>query len=421
MTLSAKAHSRTPLLAALFALLGVLCMLTNHRVVAAAEDSSSSSSVVDLSDYPSVLYVATPYSLCFGALINEKTVLTDARCLYPFQDQDKTPSEVKGVLDPKYLMVAAPTTNISATMHSILLSTQVYSNISQAGYRASTFMGLVANYVDNSTFYAVNTSSVHAYYPQSQYVDSAEQNFDVGIVTLLRSVDKTETALLQLDDLEANTAGLSALTFSPADTTTNAATQQKLYQGIDLTKVKITDVSSLSRSSCDKNYMDAFDLKNMKSFDGHSLPKNSSPIYCSSMYDNTTECSLDTSIGISSSASDINSVDLNSTLFFVTSGSKLRIVGVGLPHLFEVRSDSSDSCASNGFVYFPRTGLYTDWIGWASSGSFDSDGAWSSKPLPSGNVADFIKDGAASMLSPSIRSTAAVVLGSVLASLSIIF
>ncbi|KAJ1887760.1 hypothetical protein LPJ81_006459, partial [Coemansia sp. IMI 209127] len=334
MTPTTKGHSRSPVLATLLAFVGLLCTLANHHM-AAADDSSSSTSVVNMSDYPSVLYVATPFGLCFGALINEMTVMTDARCLYPFQNQSDTPSEVQGVLDPKYLMVATPTVNISATMHGILLSTQVYTSLSQAGSRASTFMGLVGTYVDNSTFYAVNTSAVHAYYPQSQYVASAEQNYDVGIVTLLRSIDGTGTALLQLDDLDANMAGLSALSFSPADTTTDAATQQQLYQGIDLTKASKTDVSSLSRSSCDSDYMDAFGLKNMKSFAGHSLPNNGSPIYCSSMYYNTTNCTLDTSIGVSDSASGVNSVDLNSTLFFVTSGSQIALVSVGLPHLFE--------------------------------------------------------------------------------------
>ncbi|KAJ1667867.1 hypothetical protein EV178_001064 [Coemansia sp. RSA 1646] len=374
-----------------------------------------------MSDYPSVLYVATPYALCFGALINEKTVMTDARCLYPFQDQSETPSEVQGVLAPKYLMVAAPTVNVSTIMHNIQLSIEVYTNVSQAGYRASTFMGMVGTYVDNSTFYAVNTSAVHAYYPQSQYVDSAEQNFDVGIVTLMRPIDGADTALLQLDDLDANVAGLSALTFSPSDTTNDAAAQQKLYQGIDLTKARKTDVSSLSRSNCDTNYMDAFGLKNMKSFDGHSLPNNGSPIYCSSMYDNTTKCSLDTSIRISDSASDINSVDLNSTLFFVTSGSQIRLVSVGLPHLFEVQSGSSDSCKSNGFVYFPRTGLYTDWLGWVTSGSFSSSGTWTDKPLPSSNVAEFVNGGCAGGILPSSIQTAFIAaMVSVLASFSII-
>ncbi|KAJ2546910.1 hypothetical protein EV175_005425 [Coemansia sp. RSA 1933] len=402
---------------------GILSVLVGLLFsLAAADGSDSSTSVVDLSDYPSVLYVATPYGLCFGALVNEMTVMTDARCLYPFKDQSETPSDVQGVLDPKYLMVATPTSNISATMHGIQLSIEVYTNISQAGYRASTFMGLIETYVDNSTFYAVNTSAVHAYYPQSQYIDSAEQNFDVGIVTLLRSIDGTSTALLQLDDLDVNMSGLSALSFSPADASADAATQQQLYNGIDLTKASKTDVSSLSRSTCDSDYMSAFGLKNMKSFTGHSLPNNGSPIYCSSMYYNTTNCTLDTSIGVSDSASGINSVDLNSTLFFVASGSQITVVSVGLPHLFEVRSGDSGSCDSNGFVYFPRTGLYTDWLGWVTSGSFASNGSWTTTPLPDGDVSEFVKGGSAGNILPSLIQTAAVAFAvSLLASISTSF
>ncbi|KAJ2353319.1 hypothetical protein GGF43_003524 [Coemansia sp. RSA 2618] len=384
-------------------------------ICALARVAGEDSTMVKLTDYPSVLYVATPYALCFGTLLTEKTVMTDARCLHPFSNGDGASDKVNGVLDPSYLMVALPTTNLSTTMHNILLSTQVYSQIDQAEARASTFFGLVANYVDNSTFYGVNTSSVHAYYPQSEYNEAAEQNFDVGIVTLKRAIPKARPVQLQLDDLDADMSGLSAMSFASPDSTNDPATLQKLYQGIDLTTVKVTPVSSLSRSSCDSDYMDAYKLSNMKGFQGHKLPDNNSPIYCSSFYDNVTMCTEDSSISISGAYSGNNSVNLNSTMLFVKSGSTIRVVSLGLPHVIEERSDDTSSCSSNGFVHFPRTGIYTDWIGWASSGSIAPNGSWIDKPLTGDIIADFVDGGAASSLTPhttmmvSVASAIAVI------------
>ncbi|KAJ2632658.1 hypothetical protein H4R22_001078 [Coemansia sp. RSA 1290] len=358
------------------------------------------SSTENLSDYPAVLYVATPFTLCFGALLTEQTVITDARCLHPFSNGDGAPDKVKGVLGPDYLMVGVPTTNLSATMHNVLLSTQVYTNIDQAGSRAATFFGLVANYVDNSTFYGVNTSAVHAYYPQSEYVDSAEQNFDVGILTLKRPIKTSQLAQLQLDDVDADMSGLNALGFAAPATTNDPATLQMLYQGVDLTTVKITPVSSKSRSDCDSDYQKAYDLKNMHSFHGHKLPDSNSPVYCSSFYDNVTKCALDTSISIDNAASSNYSTNLNSTILFVKSGSTIRVVSLGLPHVVEERSGSSSSCSSNGFVHFPRIGIYTDWIGWATGGSIASNGSWTSKPL-SEDVISALFDSGGTSLSPS--------------------
>ncbi|KAJ2322104.1 hypothetical protein IWW52_000301 [Coemansia sp. RSA 2704] len=365
-------------------------------------------STVKLSDYPSILYVATPYTMCLGALLTDKTVITDARCLHPFSNGDGAPEKVSGVLGPDYLMVALPTGNVSATMHNILLSTQAYSNIAQADARASTFFGLVANFVDNSTFYGVNTSAVHAYYPQSEYSEPAAQNFDVGIVTLKRAIPKAQLAQLQLDDIEADMSGLSAFSFAPPDSTNDPATLQTLYQGIDLTMAKVTPISSLSRSDCDTDYQEAYKLKDMKSFQGHKLPSNYSPVYCSSFYDNVTKCSDDSSISISGAASSNYSVNLNSTMLFVKSGSAIRIVSLGLPRVIEERSDNSSSCSSNGFVHFARTGIYTDWIGWASSGSIAANGSWIDKPLTGDIIADFVDGGGASSLTPQTSVLALV-------------
>ncbi|KAJ2787280.1 hypothetical protein GGI15_000830 [Coemansia interrupta] len=353
--------------------------------------STATSEEVKMTDYPSVVYVANPYTICLGALIKEDTVMTDARCLYPFSDTNSVPSSVNGLLKPEYLMVALPTVNTSATMHGILLSTQVYTSPSQAGYRASTFLGLAETYVDNSTFFAVDTADVHAYYSQSQYIDNSEQNFDVGIVTLNYPLKKRQLASLYIDDVDANMSGLTALSFSSPNLSKDAATQQVLYEGIDLTKLRKTDVSSLSRSDCDSKYKAAYGLKDMKSFYGHSLPGNNSPVFCSSIYDNVTYCDTDTSITISKqSSNEINSVNLNSTVFFVPDGSSIRVVSIGNPHLFEVRTDALAPCESNGFIYFPRTGLYTDWIGWATDGSIASNGTWIDKKLTGDAIADFV-------------------------------
>ncbi|PIA17112.1 hypothetical protein COEREDRAFT_80818 [Coemansia reversa NRRL 1564] len=374
-------------------LVAAICALL--AVAIAANDDTS---VVKLSDYPSVLYVATPFAICFGALLSDRIVITDARCLHPFSNGDGASDKVSGTLDPDYLMVALPTEGISTTMHNILLSTQVFKGIDQAGPRASTFFGLVANYIDNSTFYGVNSSAVHAYYPQSEYVESAEMNFDVGIVTLKHPIKKAKLAVLELDDIDAGMSGLTALSFAPPSTTDDPATLQTLYEGIDLTRAKKTAVTSLSRSDCDSNYKKAYDLDNMKSFKGHGLPDNNSPIFCTSFYDNTTACEEDSSIQITDSGDGVHSVNLNSTLFFVPSGSTIRVVGLGFPHLFEVRSDSSSSCSSNGFIHFPRTGLYIDWIGWSTGGSIVSDGSWNDKPLTGNIIEDFVNPGGAPAL-----------------------
>ncbi|KAJ2478773.1 hypothetical protein EV174_004213 [Coemansia sp. RSA 2320] len=349
-----------------------------------------------MADFPSIVYVATPFTMCFGALLTPQTVITDARCLFPFSNTSAVAAQASGTLQPDYLMVALPTVNTSATMHNILLSTQVYTTEAQAGFRATTFLSLVASYVDNSTFYAVNTSAVHAYYPQSQDSPNAQQNFDVGIVTLKVPIKNAQLATLQLDDLGANAGGLTAISFAPPNTSNDAAVQQVLYQGMDLTKIQITPVSSLKRSECDSDFMNAYGLRNMESFQGHGLPDNNSPIYCSQMYANTTQCTADTSISISKSGSNVNSVSLNSTIWVFTSGSSVKVVGLGRPHLFEVRSSPSGSCRSNGFVYIPRTGIYTDWIGWATRGSIASSGSWVNKTMTGDDITDFINNSNAS-------------------------
>ncbi|KAJ2744158.1 hypothetical protein GGI20_003196 [Coemansia sp. BCRC 34301] len=369
--------SHGSLLAAMLALVALVAM----------SGAAADSSVSKMTDYPSLLYVTTPFSVCFGALLTSRTVITDARCLFPFSNTSSVADNASGALKPDYLMVALPTVNTSATMHNILLSTQVYTTDAQAGLRATTFMGLAAGLVDNSTFYAVNTSAVHAYYPQSQDSEPAKQNFNVAILTLKVPIKGAQLASLQLDDLDADTDDLTAITFSPRSAKTDAASQQVLYQGIDLTMVQKTPVSSLKRSECNSVYMKAYGLKDMRSFQGHGLPDGSSPVYCSQMYDNTTQCQRDSDISISKSGSNINSVDLNSTIFIIPRGSSVRVVSVGRPHLFEVRSSPSKPCNSNGFVHFPRTGLYTDWIGWVTRGSVASNGSLVDKP-GSGNGLD---------------------------------
>ncbi|KAJ1645408.1 hypothetical protein LPJ64_002991 [Coemansia asiatica] len=378
-----RGHYWTPL-ATTRVLLALIVLLMASAVAASREE-------VSMTDYPSVVYVANPYTICLGALIKEQTVLTDARCLYPFSNTSSVPAEVGGLLKPEYLMVGLPTVNTSATMHGILLSTQVFSKPEQAGSRASTFLGLVETYVDNSTFYAVDTSKVHAYYPQSQYIDDSEQNFDVGVVTLKVPLKDRPLAKLFLDDLQANAADLSALSLSTPNLSNDPATQQVLYMGVDLKKLSKTDVSSLSRSQCDSDYKAAYGLRDMKSFYGHSLPGNNSPIFCSSIYDNVTHCDLDSKISITEKTSDdIKSINLNSTIFFVPDGSSIRVVSIGQPHLFEVRTDTMEPCSSNGFIHFPRSGLYTDWIGWATDGSIASNGTWINKVLSGDIIADFV-------------------------------
>ncbi|KAJ1943120.1 hypothetical protein GGF37_002793 [Kickxella alabastrina] len=389
----------------LSAVLGAIATLT----LALSGVVTASSEQVKMTTFPSVLYVASPYAMCFGVLIKEQTILTDARCLYPFSNSSSVPREVSGLLKPDYLMVALPTVNTSATMHNVLLSTQVYPNPDQAGFRASTFFGLVANYVDNTTFFAVESANVHSYYPQSQYIEEAEQNFDVGIITLKHPMGGVPLASLFIDDMKANTAGLTALSFSSPNLSSDPATQQVLYRGIDLTVVRTTDVSSLSRSECNKNYIAAYGLKDLKSFNGHPLPGNNPPAFCSSIYENTTLCDLDASIAINSKNKDeVNSYNLNSTILFVPDGSSIRIVSVGQPHLFEVRSDPLAPCSSNGFVHYPRTGMYTDWIGWATKGSIATNGSWVDKVLSGNVIADFVdgRDGSSESDSSS-RSSAA--------------
>ncbi|KAJ2352644.1 hypothetical protein GGH92_001142 [Coemansia sp. RSA 2673] len=369
---------------------------------------AAESSVIKMTDYPSILYVATPFSLCFGALLTPRTVITDARCLFPFSNTSSVPDVASGTLKPDYLMVALPTVNTSATMHNILLSTQVYTTEAQAGFRATTFLSLAAALVDNSTFYAVNTSAVHAYYPQTQSSKGAQQNFNVGIVTLKVPIKGAQLASLQLDDLNADTDGLTAITFSPPNTKIDAASQQVLYNGIDLTKVQKTAVSSLKRKECDSNYMKAYGLSDMKSFPGHELPDNSSPIYCSKMYDNTTQCKIDTSIAISNNGPNVNSIDLNSTIFIIPHGSSVKVVSIGRPHLFEATSSALTPCDANGFIHFIRTGLYTDWIGWATRGSIASNGSWVDKPSSGNVLGDFNPNGAAA-LSPQLFTLITVV------------
>ncbi|KAJ1671586.1 hypothetical protein GGF38_000689 [Coemansia sp. RSA 25] len=389
-------------------------------VVVLMPSAAADSSVAKMTDYPSLLYVATPFSVCFGALLTPRTVITDARCLFPFSNSSSVPDIVSGALKPDYLMVALPTVNTSATMHSILLSTQVYTTDAQAGYRATTFLGLAAGLVDNSTFYAVNTSAVHAYYPQSQYSEPAEQNFNVGIITLKVPIKGAQLATLQLDDLDADTDDLTAITFSPPSTKTDAASQQVLYQGIDLTMIQKTSVSSLKRSQCNSVYTKAYGLSDMKSFQGHGLPDNESPVYCSQMYDNTTQCQRDSDISISKSGSNVNSVNLNSTIFIIPRGSSVRVVSVGKPHLFEVRSSPSKPCESNGFVHFPRTGLYTDWIGWVTRGSVASNGSLVDKPGSGSGLDNFFDTNDAVASTPQL-GTFMSVLAIALAAISATF
>ncbi|KAJ1964959.1 hypothetical protein GGI12_001084 [Dipsacomyces acuminosporus] len=386
---------------------GAICLLT-----AATADTS----VVKLADYPSILYVATPFTVCFGALLTERIVITDARCLYPFSNSSSVPLSVSKTLGPQHLMVAVPSANTSSTLQQISLSTRVYPNAAQAEYRATTFLSLIPNFINNSTFFAVNSSAVHAYYPQTQYQMSSEQNFDVGILKLTEPVKKAKLATLRTDDLDANAANLFALTFAPANPSKDPATQQVLYNGIDLTKATKIDVASLKRSECDSSFLKAYGLKDMKSFVGHDLPGKSSPIYCSSIYANASVCTTDTSISTSNNAQHANSVNLNSTIFIISSGpsSTAEVVSIGLPHLYEVRSDPKTPCLSNGFINFPRTGLYTDWIGFETKGSIASNGSWVNKTVTGNDVTNYIAAGGSTPQSLTLN----VMLASALAMLA---
>ncbi|KAJ1727762.1 hypothetical protein LPJ61_004407 [Coemansia biformis] len=345
--------------------------------------------------FPFAVYVATPYTVCFGVLLTDRLVLTDARCLHPFSNGDGAPELVRGTLGPEYLMVGLPKGGISATLHNIYLSMQGFTSISLADARARTFFGLVGTYVDNSTFFGVSKSGVHAYYPQSEYVESSELNFDVGVVALTHPIKSARLAQLHLDDLSSDGPALSVLSFSPPVATSDAATLQTLYNGIELTTVQQIAVSPRSRSSCDSDYTSAYGLKNMHSFAGHKLPDNDSPIYCSPVYGNVTQCLEDTRISISSSARGANSTNLDSALVLLTTGSTTKVVSIGSPRLFEVRSGKPPSCSSNGFVQFARTGIYTDWIGWATNGTIASNGSWIDKKMTGDIIADYVKPGTA--------------------------
>ncbi|KAJ1939629.1 hypothetical protein EC988_007260 [Linderina pennispora] len=182
-------------------------------------------------------------------------------------------------------------------------------------------------------------------------------------------------------------ADLHALTFAPATSSKDAATLQKLYEGMDLTKATLTSISSLKRSECDKDYMSAHSLKDMKSFVGQKIPGKASPVFCSKLYENTTACSLDTSISINSDGGSVRSVNLNSTLYVVPGSA--RLISVGNPHVYEARSVNGTPCKSNGFVSFPYTSAYTDWINWATNGTIGSNGSWINKTITGNDITDF--------------------------------
>ncbi|KAJ2158832.1 hypothetical protein GGF46_003485 [Coemansia sp. RSA 552] len=374
--------------------------------------SDESSSVVDLTDYPSVLYVITPYDVCYGALVNDATVITDARCLHLFSKDDGAPDEVSGTLDPKYLLVAVPTKDLSSQMHTVQLSTQPFDQINVAAARANTFFGLGTEMVDNSTFYGVDTSAVHAYFPQSEYDEPSKQKFDVGIVTLKHPIDNAELALLFIDDLEPRTAGLTALTLPSVASTNDPAVQQTLYMGMDLTKAQKIDVTPLDRKECDSDFGSIYD---MDDFIGHSLPQKGSPVFCSSIYDGLSNCTADTSMP--AAPKNAESTRLNSTLYFYDSGSTIKVVSIAFPDLVENRDGDSVPCSSNGFVHFPRTGMYTDWLGYASSGSFAPNGSWTNKVLTGDIIEDFAQGGGATtLLGP--HTVAATLAATALAALS---
>ncbi|KAJ2331451.1 hypothetical protein GGH91_006413, partial [Coemansia sp. RSA 2671] len=164
------------------------------------------------------------------------------------------------------------------------------------------------------------------------------------------------------------------------------------------------------RKECDNNYMKAYDLSDMKSFPGHGLPDNDSPVFCSKMYDNTTECKIDSSISISNSGSgpSINSVDLNSTIFIIPRGSSVRVVSVGRPHLVEKASSASTPCNANGFIHFPRPGLYTDWIGWVTRGSIASNGSWVDKTSSGNPIEDIFDQNGAATSTPQLAALISV-------------
>ncbi|KAJ2782278.1 hypothetical protein H4R18_002360 [Coemansia javaensis] len=374
-------------------LLAALAAVGACALGAADAGTGQSPTVVQLESYPYVVYVATPFTVCFGTLLTDSVVVTDARCLFPFSHDSGAPDSVRGTLGPQYFMVVLPKGDVSETMHNIYLSMQGFTSISLAGASASTFFGLVGTYVDNSTYFGVKSAAAHAYYAQSEYDERSGLNFDVGVVTLTHPVDGARLAQLYLDDLSDKDT-VSVLSFAPPDTTDNPAAQQKLFKGMDLTKAQLTPVTPLSRSACDSNYLKAYDLKNMNSFTGHGLPGRNSPIYCSPIYANATECDPDTSISISSTAANARSTNLNSTLV-LSGGPAPKVVSLGLPRLFEVRTDPDAPCWSNGFVQFARTGIYTDWIGWASEGSIAPNGSWIDKKLTGDVIADFVHPGAA--------------------------
>ncbi|KAJ2334849.1 hypothetical protein GGH91_005604, partial [Coemansia sp. RSA 2671] len=69
-------------------------------VIVLVSSAAAESSVAKMTDYPSLLYVATPFTLCFGALLTPRTVITDARCLFPFSNTSSVPDTVSGTLKP---------------------------------------------------------------------------------------------------------------------------------------------------------------------------------------------------------------------------------------------------------------------------------------------------------------------------------
>lgn len=376
----------------------VLLQIVATTPASAATATTNSGKVESMTDYPSLLYVATPFATCFGALLTPQTILTDAWCLYPFSNSSDIPDKVRGTLPPDYLMVGLPTDHLSSTMHDINLSLKPLTKQDQMGTRASVFMSMVGTYVDNSTFYGVADAKVHAYYPQSNYKPSSQQNFDVGVVKLVKPLKDAKTIKIQLDDLEAHQGGLKAIGFAPASKSKDPATQQVLYKGMDLDKVTVTDVDSLGRKECDKDYEDIFDLKDMTSFPGHPLPDKQSPIYCTQMYGNMTQCEQDTGIELGSHGAAIDSGAVGRTVLFTGSGSSIRVVSIGVANKYEVVKDNQGSCQSNGFVHYPRTGIYTKWIGWATDGTITSNGGWVNKPDSSSEYV-FNPDGASALSS----------------------
>ncbi|PVU99453.1 hypothetical protein BB559_000688 [Furculomyces boomerangus] len=373
---------------------------------------------VNAQDFNFLVYVFTPFEVCYGALLTPNWVITSGLCLQPFDDSDITQSFpiTYRKLSETQVFVGRPSTNNTNNYNMIssyYAGIPVVPNVKQI---VDTFARTGQQYI-GSGFVEVEKVNINSNYQLVNDYFPGIQKFDTSLLKLKTPIN-SGTVKLGTGSMASSQKNLKAITYAPISQSVSIQNGSQVPStSVDVIYGKVGNfynllsnsygANSISEKDCQNYVLKIYGLTSIDQLKGPAPPAN--PFVCTTPF-LMPNCQLDSSISlmpISEGAetdgkefstllvSDLTTKStlsygfLNWTMIVDTgsdtsdgtnvNGNSVVLYGLGKPFQYWLPSSSPGSgCSGMGVTHFPRIGIHTAWIQQVTGLSIDGSGALAS-------------------------------------------